>query len=148
MHLDLALNLPKDAETVALVRAAIASTLTLFGVSDSCVEDIRLAVSEACSNVVSHAERDDGYEVDVHVDELECAIDIRNIGYGFDAAALDGVMPDPMSPRGRGVAIMKTVMDSVNMTSSPEAGTLVHLTRTLTMRDDGPLGRLRPRSGS
>lgn len=147
MHLDFALNLPKEAETVALVRAAITNTLTLFGVSEECVEDIRLAVSEACNNVVSHAERDDEYEIDVHVDELECAIDVRNTGHGFDAATLDGVMPDPLSPRGRGVAIMKTLMDSVNMTSSPEAGTLVHLTRTLTLRDDGPIGRLRSQSG-
>ena len=52
MHIDMAVCLPREALTVALVRTAIAHTLDLFGVDQDCLEDIRLAVSEACTNVV------------------------------------------------------------------------------------------------
>jgi serine/threonine-protein kinase RsbW len=132
MHLHFAVCLPRHAETVALVRTALTDTFTLFGVAEDCIEDVRLAVSEACTNVISHAGCDEEYEVAVHIDGRECAVDVRDSGEGFDAAALNGMMPDPLSAGGRGLAIMRSLMDSVNMTSSPGAGTIVHLTRTLT----------------
>jgi serine/threonine-protein kinase RsbW len=147
MHIEVVVCLPREAETVALVRAAITNTLTVFGVAEACVEDVRLAVSEACTNVIEHAATEDNYEVEVHVDERECAINVRNVGNGFDASALAGLPADPHSARGRGVAIMRAVMDSVNFTSTPETGTLVHLVRALSMREDGPLARLKPNPG-
>jgi len=130
-----------------LVRATVTNTLTLFGVAEDCVEDIRLALSEACTNVIDHATSDDNYEVDLHVDERECAISVRNVGHGFDSTALSGLPPDPHSARGRGVAIMRAVMDSVNFTSTPETGTVVHLVRALAAREDGAIARLRSASG-
>jgi len=146
LQLEVVVCLPREAETVALVRTVITNTLHLFGVAEECVEDIRLAVSEACTNVVSHAAGDDEYEVEVHVDDDVCAINVRDKGTGFDSSALTGLLPDPMSAGGRGAAIMHAVMDTVNFTSSPEQGTIVHLVRALTARPDGPLARLRSQS--
>lgn len=145
MYLHFAVCLPREAETVALVRTVLTNAFTLLGVAEDCVEDVRLAVSEACTNVIAHADRHDEYEVDVQVDEHICTVDVSDSGNGFDAAALSGKMPDPLSSGGRGVAIMNALMDTVNMTSSPEAGTRVHLSRTLTLRDGGALSRLRAR---
>jgi len=142
MHLHFAVCLPRDGETVTLVQSALTDAFTLFGVTRECVDDIRLAVSEACTNVITHAERDDEYEVEVHVDSHACTVDVRDSGNGFDAAALSGKMPDPLSSQGRGVAIMRALMDSVDMTSSPETGTVVHLTRNLTLHDGGVGARL------
>jgi anti-sigma regulatory factor (Ser/Thr protein kinase) len=70
----------------------------LFGVTEDCVEDVGLAVSEACTNAISHADHDDGYEVDVQVDEQVCAVDVRDSGSGLDAVQPIGLMPDPLSP--------------------------------------------------
>lgn len=139
MFIDMAVCLPKEAETVGLVRAAVARTLDLFGVDDESIEDIRLAVSEACTNVIEHASSEDEYEVSVRVDGNECSIRVRNTGHGFDAQSLAGVMPGTTSARGRGVAIMRAVMDDFHFTSSHEAGTIVHMVRTLRYRDDAPL---------
>jgi hypothetical protein len=36
---------------------------------------------------------------------------------------------------------MKVLMDSVNVTSSPKAGTIVHLVRTLRLRDPDVIAR-------
>jgi len=143
MHIDVAICLPRESETVALVRSAVGETLRTFGVEPDCVEDIRLAVSEACTNVVDHAGTDDEYEVQVHVDQDTCVIDVRNTGSGFDAAELEGVPADPLSARGRGVAIMRAVMDNVGFHSEAESGTIVHLVRALQVRADSPIGRLR-----
>lgn len=143
MNLDVAICLPQEAETVALIRAGITTMLSLFGVTEPCVEDIRLALSEACTNVIDHAAAEDEYEVRVQVNDERCAISVKNTGNHFDADGLEGEMPTPRSPRGRGVAIMHAVMDQVLFTSEPEAGTIVHLVKRIDVRDDGPMARLR-----
>ena len=145
MRLDVAICLPQEAETVALIRGAVTSTLSVFGIADACVEDIRLALSEACTNVIEHAAADDEYEVRVEVDDVRCEISVKNEGDGFDFAGLDGEMPGGHSARGRGVAIMQAVMDQVRFTSEPRDGTIVHLVKQLVLREGGAMDRLKRR---
>jgi serine/threonine-protein kinase RsbW len=145
--LDVAVCLPKESQTVSIIRSIVKHALGTFGVTEECIDDVCLALSEACTNVVDHAGPDDEYEVRLQVDETRCAISVSNTGEGFDADALAEVMPNPGSPRGRGVAIMRAVMDQVDFHSEPEAGTIVHLTKVLTAEPGAPLERLR-RKGS
>lgn len=146
MNIDIAVCLPREAETVALLRSTITDALRLFGATDDCIDDIKLAVSEAATNVIDHAGDEDEYEVAVHVDDLQCAISVKNSGRGFDSSTLDGGMPSQDSARGRGIAIMHAIMDNFDLTSAPETGTIVHLVKNLTVRPDSPLGRLRQKS--
>lgn len=145
MNLEVSVVLPRDAETVGLVRSVVSNALTTFGVTDECNGDIQLALSEACNNVVDHATVDDEYEVRVEVDEQQCAVIVKNTGTGFDAAGLEGIMPDVNSARGRGVAIMRALMDRVEFRSEPEEGDIVHLVKSLEVGEDAPLQRLRRR---
>lgn len=147
MLLDLAVCLPKEAETIGYIRRVATTALHSLGVTQECIDDICLGLSEACNNVVEHAVVDDEYEVRLQIDEEKCAISVKNTGYEFDAAALHDAMPDPLSPRGRGVAIMRAIMDQVDFTSQAEAGTIVTLVKTLTSEPDGLLGRLRRENG-
>jgi serine/threonine-protein kinase RsbW len=143
VRLDAEVCLPREVGSISLVRTAVTAILGAFGVEQDCLEDIRLAVSEACANVVAHATSDDRYQVQVHVDEHTCAIDVRNSASWFDASSLEGVMPGPGSARGRGVAIIRAVMDNVALESGPQSGTIVHLVRALSFRPGGPLSRVR-----
>lgn len=143
MELEVAVCLPQEAETLAVVRRVVSDALATLGVTPSCTDDIRLAVSEACTNVLEHASDEDEYELRLRVDGHRAAITVTNSGDGFDASELDGTMPDASSPRGRGVAIMRSVMDSVAFSSEPERGTIVHLVKTLSVGEGTPLARLR-----
>lgn len=143
MLLDVAVCLPQEAETVGLLRAVVRHALHSFGVTQECVDDICLALSEACTNVIDHAVLEDEYEVRLQVDGHRCAISVKNTGNRFDARALRNVMPDPSSPRGRGVAIMRALMDQVDFSSEP--GTIVHLVKTLAIEPTSLLHRLRGR---
>lgn len=143
MNLEVAVCLPRDAETVSLARGVVTHALTAFGVTPDCVDDISIALSEACTNVIEHATADDEYEVRLQVDEERCAISVINAGGGFDAGSLRGVMPDGSSARGRGVALMRALMDRVELTSEPETGTIVHLVKRLSVDPNAPLARLR-----
>jgi serine/threonine-protein kinase RsbW len=147
VKLDVALSLPQELESVSLIRVVVGDALARLGVTADCVDDIRLALSEACTNVLDHAAAEDEYEVRLQVDDETCEISVADTGtHAVDAGALDGVMPDTGSPSGRGVAIMHAVMDQVAFTSAPEAGTIVHLVKRLDVEVDGPMARLR-RSG-
>ena len=143
VNLDVAVCLPQEAETVALVRGVVTNALGAFGVTQECIDDIRLCLSEACTNVIDHADEHDEYEVRLHVDGDRCTISVVNPGGGFDASALSGELPDDSSPRGRGVAIMRALMDHVDFRFEPETGTIVHLVKQLEIHPDGALARLR-----
>jgi serine/threonine-protein kinase RsbW len=143
--LDVAVCLPQDAESVSLIRAVVRNALQSFRVMPECVDDICLALSEACTNVIDHAGEDE-YEVRLEVDEWRCAISVKNMGHGFDAEALRDVMPDVASPRGRGVAIMHALMDRVEFSSAPQKGTVVRLDKQLDIEPDSLLHRLRQKA--
>jgi anti-sigma regulatory factor (Ser/Thr protein kinase) len=52
---DLELSLPARAENVAVVRHVLGGVGDVLGLDPEVLDDIRLAVSEACANVVVHA---------------------------------------------------------------------------------------------
>lgn len=145
MDLEVAVCLPQEADTVAVVRRVVAGALTTLGVTRQCVDEIRLAVSEACTNVLEHAASEDEYELRLHVDGHRATITVTDGGEELDASELTGVMPDASSPRGRGLAIMRAVMDSVDFSWEPERGTIVRFVKTLAVHEGAPLDRLRRR---
>ncbi len=49
---------------------------------------------------------------------------------------------DLASEGGRGVGLMRALVDRIEFISKPEAGTVVHLEKTLHLDDDGPGARL------
>ena len=142
MELDIALCLPREAETVGIVRDVAVAALVRLGVTRDCTEDIRLALSEACTNVVDHSTVDDEYEVRLQVTGRTCEVRVVDTGRGFDAVSLSEAPVPADSPRGRGISLMHALVDGIAFDSRPEAGTIVHLVKTLELVPDSPLGRL------
>jgi serine/threonine-protein kinase RsbW len=135
------LCLPRDVATVPLVRHMLRHTLQEYGVTADCAADVCLALSEAAANVVEHTDGDDVYEVSVAVEDDRCNIRVIDVGTGFDHVALaDGAASDHLAERGRGIALMKALVDRAEFESVPEQGTVVHLVKALAF-DVGPLGR-------
>jgi serine/threonine-protein kinase RsbW len=52
---DLEITLPARAENVAVVRHAVGGLGEVLDVDDQTLSDIKLAVTDACTNVVVHA---------------------------------------------------------------------------------------------
>jgi serine/threonine-protein kinase RsbW len=138
MEVNLTLCLPRDTQTVPLVRHLVGATLKEFGVAAECRADVELAVTEACANVLDHSHVDDEYEVQVAVDQKRCQIRVVDTGHGFDFSSLDG-RADLAAERGRGVQLMKALVDNVHFQSEPEAGTIVHLVKDLVFEPGAPL---------
>lgn len=117
-----------------------------MGVSQGCVEDIEVAISEACTNVLKHVEHtSDQYEVQVEVNPKACEIRVVDSGEGFDFSKhQDGTGELSMTAEGgRGIFLMQAMVDRLEFISDPKSGgTVVHLLKKLELEDDSVLREL------
>lgn len=131
----LGLELPGEPSTVALVRHVIEVALRDLGVDEDVLADVVLALSEACANVIWHSGDQEGYAVRVEVDDGRCVVQVTDRGRGPGRAMSEHDVPHPLAVRGRGLSMMRAVMDSVVVEAPPSGGTSVQLVRTLRGRD-------------
>jgi serine/threonine-protein kinase RsbW len=137
------LNLPRDQASVPVVRTISRTALLGLGVGEDCVSDIEVALSEACTNVLKHVEgTDEAYEVKVEVNEKICEIKVIDTGAGFDHASKGTEHADPSAEGGRGIFLMRAMVDNIEFTSAPELGTVVRLTKNLELQEGSVLSRL------
>ncbi|MDQ1713035.1 MAG: serine/threonine-protein kinase RsbW [Frankiaceae bacterium] len=141
MEISLALNLPRDELSVPVARRIVDASMRTVGVEDACVDDVALALSEACTNVLQHSGPGDEYVVALRLDDAVCSIEVRDLGHGFDFDTLDTGAPDTDEERGRGVALMRLLVDRVQFESKPESGSVVHLEKQLNYADGSLLDR-------
>lgn len=146
MKLTFALALPRDAATVCVARHVCRDALEALQVVDDSIAAIEVAVSEACTNVLKHAEgtgRD--YEVAVQIDDRACSISVTDTGIGFDYSAFQGVKGDSLSltqEGGRGLFLLQAMVDQIQFTSEPETGTVVHFVKELDFKPDSLVQQL------
>jgi serine/threonine-protein kinase RsbW len=133
----LSLQLSPNPATVTLARDLAAGVLRGLGVASSCVDDIRLVVSEACTNAVKYAATADNYHVRIAVNDGRCTIEVLDSGQGFDLTTVAEEMPPPDAPSGRGVALMRFLTDELEVRSDPAHGTRVRMAKQLSMERDG-----------
>lgn len=143
MDMRFSLALPRDALSIPVIRRVVGDALRGLGVAEDCVDDVLVAASEACTNVVQHARATGEYEVTGHVDDGTCMLKITDWGRGPRPAPAPAP-PDRgvLSESGRGIKIMRALVDDLDIDSSPDRGTVVHLRKRLTWRDGALVGRL------
>lgn len=81
---------PREALSVPVMRHVLGDTLDKLGVDDSCVADLLLAVTEACTNVLRHSGPGLRYEVVARVGRNRCVLEVLDGGRGFDPARVPG----------------------------------------------------------
>jgi serine/threonine-protein kinase RsbW len=140
MELSLALTLPRDEQTVPVARHIVRNAMEQVGVESTCVYDVELAMSEACTNVLLHSGPGDQYVVRLDLEDGVGVIRVIDVGHGFDSTRLQAEDPLLEDERGRGLGLMEALVDRVDFTSRDEAGTIVTLEKVLTYRDEALLG--------
>ena len=129
------LELPATAEFVGLARLVVASLASSHrDLSDERIDDLKIAVSEACTNAIeahSAASSDDRVVIRCaeHDDRLE--VIVEDSGNGFQPEALPEHPPvtDPQRlnfERGLGIPLIRTLVDEAHFEST-DAGTQVRL---------------------
>ena len=137
-RLELTVSLPRESHSVPVVRRLAAQALRAFGVTDEDISDVELAITEACANVVDHAVESDSYEVDIELAADRCALTVIDRGGGFDATVVQD-QEDDDAEHGRGISLMRALVDNVNFANEPQVGAVVHMVKELTYDSSHPL---------
>jgi serine/threonine-protein kinase RsbW len=110
------LTIPAKAEFITLCRLALTGLSRLRPISDETLGDLKLALTEACSNSVRHAYADDDGCVEIvyrlHPDRLE--VIVADDGEGFDPEkAVTEV--EEIAEGGLGIAIIRSIADDLEI---------------------------------
>ena len=130
MRMSVRLSLPREADSVPAVRRMLRCALSVLPIDRASGDDLEIAITEACANVVRHASGAESFEVRLEVGDDRCAIDVLDDGAGFDADALAGQTPGVTSERGRGLYLIKALSENVRMHSVPRRGSLIHFEKS------------------
>ncbi|MDR2771492.1 MAG: ATP-binding protein [Clostridiales Family XIII bacterium] len=121
--------IPGKPEYVRTVRLAISSLAGGAGFDIEAVEDIMMAVSEACSNLVCHGvcTRDASYEVSCEMFGDRIVIRVENSPDGCEESARAEQRPVSFHEGGIGLNIIKALMDEVDVLSDAGRGMRIQM---------------------
>lgn len=129
MDVRFSIALPREAYTVAVMRVSLNQALRTSGICADCRSDILTAASEACANVIDHGAPATSYEVAALVSGEVCALEVASTGPVFDPGTVRP--PDTDSESGRGLLLMRTLVDEVEFGRSPKGLTVVRMRRRI-----------------
>jgi anti-sigma regulatory factor (Ser/Thr protein kinase) len=126
---DLELTLPARPENVAVARHAIGGFADVLELADQTLADVKLAVTEACTNVVVHAYPDGEGPMGVRATVDDDVLRVVVVDEGR------GILPRADSPGlGLGLPLIATLAESLELGTGVREETEVRM----TFRLDGP----------
>jgi serine/threonine-protein kinase RsbW len=132
MDIAVTVHLPVDTGSVPFIRGLCRQALKQLDVERMVIDEISLALTEACANVVQHAGGQALYEVAVSIDDRLCRISVVDDGEGFDPAAPpEGDERTPLED-GRGLLLMQALVDRLDFRHEPDGRHRVTLEKRLT----------------
>ncbi len=127
------LQVPAKAEYLSLIRLVIAAVAKDRGFSDESIADLKVAISEASSNVIRHAYGNDASR-DECIIEISCCmkndcLELQVIDHGC------GMTVPPPPSGGLGFGIIGSLMDKVDVETGRGGTTVVMEKDPLAPRD-------------
>ena len=126
------LTIPSDLRLLALARSFIEGVCRVAGFDERATRAIVMATDEATNNVIRHAHRDNP---DAPL-QIECyfvsdGIEVRLLDEGapFDITTVPHLDPAELRPGGRGVFLMRALMDELSCHPRGERGNLLRMVK-------------------
>jgi serine/threonine-protein kinase RsbW len=116
------LTIPAKAEYITLCRLALTGLSRLRPLGEETLADLKLALTEACSNSVRHAySGGDGHvEISYELEADRLAIEVTDDGDGFDPHAETApAAGEELSEGGLGIAIIRSIADEFEIGPGP-----------------------------
>lgn len=127
---EVSLLFPAKTAYVGVARLTIASIASRYNFNIESIEDIKIAVTEVLTNAISHNNpRIDDISIRTKFDckKGTLRIDVYDEGMGFDQKSLEESNPNNLEPGGLGLFVVKSLMDNVEITTSPGEGTYIKM---------------------
>jgi putative Holliday junction resolvase len=130
----LEISIPSSIEYLALVDAVCEAFCSWANVPRQVADDISMAAIEAATNAIVHGNGSDpSKKAKIVFERTDCdvTITVADLGSGFDPDAVPCPVDEDrlLAPAGRGIFIMKSVMDEVQITFPKGGGTRVRLVK-------------------
>lgn len=130
------LSIPRDTRYLSLVRHTVVVLARTMGFQPAATSEIEMAVDEAASNAIRHANGEGAIAVEAIVDDGGLTITVIDGGeaFSFDrvgAGDVDTYHAQPRAPGGLGVYIIKRFMDEVEYRHRPEIGNELRMRKYL-----------------
>jgi serine/threonine-protein kinase RsbW len=128
------LELPSSSEYVLLARLIVSCVGQLAEFEPEDVYDLKLAVTEAATNVIRHAAVD-SFQIEYRVLTRVVEITVSDEGGGFDVEKLTS---NPDEYGGFGIAVIRSLVDEVILDSTAGGGTRLTMIRRATPPERTP----------
>ena len=124
------MEIASNPQYVSVIRLTISGIANKIGFCLEDIEDIKVAVSEACTNAIKHS-LDNKFSVEYTIFENGLTITIIDSGKGYDVDSID--VPNLEEPKesGLGLFIIQSLMDEVEIKSNINYGTVIKMTKYL-----------------
>ena len=118
------LTIPAKPEYITLGRLALTALAGVRPVSDEILYDLKLALTEACTNSVRHAYengREGSVEIVYELQPDRLVIEVGDEGAGFELAGGNG-HGDELEEGGLGIEIIRALADEVEIGPREDGG--------------------------
>jgi serine/threonine-protein kinase RsbW len=124
------LELPSEMKFIYILDAIISEILKEMDFSEEVAEQVNLAVIEAGTNAIKHGNRNNPSKkayFEFRASDDKITVTVRDEGEGFDPEEVsDPLNPENfLRPSGRGIFLMKTLMDEVRYNEKGTEVTMV-----------------------
>ena len=141
---DLRFTVPLDAARLLRARERVRDFLDQLEVRANIIDEVILAVEEACTNAVRHSCAHDPMEIRLSCEGDGLRVTVKDCGRGFDVASFDrSVVPDVMDTGGRGLFLISRLMDEMELTV--DRGLEVRLLKRRALPEVSPAGEMESR---
>lgn len=108
------ITIPSHPKYLYIVRSVTSKIGEIYGIDETLVNDLRLAIDEACTNVIRHAYKGDTTKriiLKYTVKPKEFIVVLEDTGIKADINKLKGRELDDIKPGGLGIHFIKRVFD-------------------------------------
>jgi serine/threonine-protein kinase RsbW len=129
------LKIPSAPEYIRLARLTLAGIGSQLQLSFDEIEDLKIAVAEACTNALLYGSQNNRQEeiiIRYLIEDNKLTISVLDNGSGFDCSEIAVPNPEDLTPGGLGLFLIKALVDEVNILGCPERGTEVTMVKYLS----------------
>lgn len=132
------ITIPSHPKYLSVVRAATVRIGELYGMDNGIIEDIKLAVDEACSNVIKHAYRGDNNKkiiIKFANTKKTFKVIIEDNGITVHPDTIKGRSLEDIRPGGLGIHFIKRTFDVFEFDNKKKNGNRLRLIKYMEAKD-------------
>jgi len=125
------LRIPAHPENLALARLALAGVGTLAGAGEDVIADLKVAVTEACTNAIQHAYPEGAGRIVIRyrVGSEALEVEVEDDGAGFDPSDPGADASENVDGQGMGLMIIRELTDEARF-ESDDSGSRIAFARS------------------